>query len=184
MDKRVYKTKRKIQDALTDLLQQVPLSQITVSMLCRKAKIDRNTFYSHYCNTAEAVDEIMREYEQMAFDALKKENSHGNFLDQMKTICREMYRHKQLSCLITIDPVGSKYLYSITEKCNRHIVQDMMIHSSFTQKERIEFAVRYTTGGSTIILSDWCRSGMQKDPDQIAIEIAHASEVFFNTYLS
>lgn len=48
MDKRISRTKKLIEDAFIELLQEKEVSEITVKQLCDKAQISRSTFYDHY----------------------------------------------------------------------------------------------------------------------------------------
>ena len=47
-DLRVVKTKRLLYDTLIDLMKEMPFEEIKVSDICKKALINRSTFYSHY----------------------------------------------------------------------------------------------------------------------------------------
>ncbi len=47
-DKRVVKTKKAIFRALLSLLPSAPITDITITDICREAMINRKTFYCHY----------------------------------------------------------------------------------------------------------------------------------------
>lgn len=47
-DLRVVKTYRVLYDALLELLEDNSFEEIKVSDICKKALINRSTFYSHY----------------------------------------------------------------------------------------------------------------------------------------
>lgn len=61
-NRRTQLTKRIIKEALIDLLKKEALVKITVSELCEEADINRSTFYSHYANVFEVVEEMEEEY--------------------------------------------------------------------------------------------------------------------------
>jgi AcrR family transcriptional regulator len=48
VDMRIVKTKKSIFRALLVLLQNNPITEITITDVCRLAMINRKTFYSHY----------------------------------------------------------------------------------------------------------------------------------------
>jgi AcrR family transcriptional regulator len=62
MDLRIQKTLREIRKAFTELLKTVGVDKITVKELCEKALINKATFYSHYKNIDELIDEIEDEF--------------------------------------------------------------------------------------------------------------------------
>lgn len=57
-DLRVIKTRQNIQNALFDLMGERELSKISISELCRRAKINRKTFYRHYNGVSDIVEEL------------------------------------------------------------------------------------------------------------------------------
>lgn len=60
-DKRIIKTKKYLKDTLIELLDEMPFEKITVTMLCQKADISRITFYSHYDDKYDLVEDIFQD---------------------------------------------------------------------------------------------------------------------------
>ena len=58
-DRRTLYTKTVIKDAFLDLCAQESYSRITIADLCRRAQISRGTFYLHYSNVAEVLEETI-----------------------------------------------------------------------------------------------------------------------------
>lgn len=58
-DLRKLRTQREIQQALADLLLKKTFSKITVTDIVNKALINRNTFYLHYRDKYDLVEQIM-----------------------------------------------------------------------------------------------------------------------------
>ena len=58
-DQRVMLTKKILKDALLSLMEEKSINKITPTELCRRANINRNTFYSHY----RAPEDILHEME-------------------------------------------------------------------------------------------------------------------------
>ncbi|MDE7400366.1 MAG: TetR/AcrR family transcriptional regulator, partial [Oscillospiraceae bacterium] len=57
-DLRIQKTRATVRNALFDLLGEKELSKISISELCRRAQINRKTFYRHYRSTADIIEEL------------------------------------------------------------------------------------------------------------------------------
>lgn len=60
-NKTSLKTKARIQQCFLELLEEKPMSEITVTELAQKAQINRVTFYSHYAGLPELLQEIQHE---------------------------------------------------------------------------------------------------------------------------
>ncbi len=60
-DRRTRYTKEAIRNAFLRIKRSKPYNSVTVSDLCREAEISRGTFYLHYGNIAEVLDEVLNE---------------------------------------------------------------------------------------------------------------------------
>ena len=58
-DRRTIMTKGIIKDALLELLNKIPYEKITVTALCKQSEITRATFYLHYNNIDDVLDELL-----------------------------------------------------------------------------------------------------------------------------
>ncbi|PTG02991.1 TetR family transcriptional regulator, partial [Staphylococcus chromogenes] len=57
-DRRVRKTQKAIKGALIQLLKQHPFEQITIQHIADEADINRATFYQHYLDKYDLLDQI------------------------------------------------------------------------------------------------------------------------------
>lgn len=58
MDPRIEKTKKRIRDSLINLSAKKPYPDISVKELCTKAGVNRTSFYAHYRNTRDVLNDI------------------------------------------------------------------------------------------------------------------------------
>jgi AcrR family transcriptional regulator len=59
IDRRIKKTKSSLKNAYIDLLEHYSEDEITVSMIAQYADLNRTTFYAHYSNKEEFLEEIL-----------------------------------------------------------------------------------------------------------------------------
>ena len=57
-DKRVIRTKKAIKEALFRIMEEKDISSISISELTQEANINRRTFYTHYRNITDILEEI------------------------------------------------------------------------------------------------------------------------------
>lgn len=57
-DRRTLYTRMVVKEALLELLSEMDYADITIATLCRKAEINRGTFYLHYDNLSQVMDEL------------------------------------------------------------------------------------------------------------------------------
>ena len=77
-DRRVRMTKRLLQEALLELLEQQEISSISVTALCDAADVHRSTFYKYYSDPADLLEKIEQ-----------------NILDQIPTPPQILDKHNQ-----------------------------------------------------------------------------------------
>ena len=95
-DIRVVRTQNALLEALEELIKTKKLSCISITELCSKAGINRNTFYYHYNNIYELLDEN----KQIMIDELNE------ILTNNKTSNKEM--KKLASSLLTMQGFCNK----------------------------------------------------------------------------
>ncbi|CRH89739.1 DNA-binding transcriptional repressor AcrR [Chlamydia trachomatis] len=61
MQKRQTETKTYIRQALGQLLREEALEQIFISQICKKAGINRGTFYLHFSDKADMMEQYKEE---------------------------------------------------------------------------------------------------------------------------
>lgn len=61
MDKRIVKTKKLLKQTIITLLNEKPFEQISIKELCDRAETSRITFYTHYSDKYELVEEIFQD---------------------------------------------------------------------------------------------------------------------------
>lgn len=60
-NRRAMETRQRIQETLLKMLEEQELDQISVSQLCKRADINRSTFYAHYNDVTDLIQEIEME---------------------------------------------------------------------------------------------------------------------------
>ena len=72
-DKRIVKTKRELKRTLAELLKEKPFGQISVKELCDRSSTSRITFYTHYKDKCDLLNNLFKD-----------------FTDRMRETCREI----------------------------------------------------------------------------------------------
>lgn len=74
-DLRVIKTRQTIRAALISLMSEQELSDITITSLCARARINRKTFYRHYRSISDVITEFENELLSDFSEILKTSNT-------------------------------------------------------------------------------------------------------------
>lgn len=75
-DRRIRKTRQRLQAALLLLMKEEPLSQITMREVCRRADVGRSTPYSHFRDVEDILDQLEATFFQALTELLDAYPSH------------------------------------------------------------------------------------------------------------
>ena len=171
-DKRVIRTKKAIKAALFKILETKDLSAVTITELTQKANVNRRTFYTHYRNIAEILNDIeedlvsaltkllqrfdMKDYKASTYDLFMG-------LNELITVDFDFYFH-----LVRVDmrgPLMARLKNVI--KCTTDRVLAQICKSSDTD---VEIISSFIVGGLFNTYLDW-----HNHKDSVPIE--HAAEL-------
>ncbi len=90
-DKRVIRTKKAIRTALFKLMESKDIASITISELTALANVNRRTFYTHYSNITDILDETESEIVEKLEEIIQRFDS-ASLSDSTYTIFIELSR--------------------------------------------------------------------------------------------
>lgn len=89
MDIRIQKSKRNIIYAFTELRSHKELKKITVTELCRKAEVNKSTFYSHYHDIYDLSDRLENDLVKDIVDSI---HHPENIFDNPEAFTLELFK--------------------------------------------------------------------------------------------
>lgn len=153
-DRRVRKTKRQIRDALTVLMAKKSLADITVTELTREADIDRRTFYLHYRNIYEIVEEV----EQEAARNLKSGMEGAQCGDLFETFTAIMESNMKYYDTI----ISDRSYYVLEHDCKEILKQSLTERFrpvSRLDDQTFDYYLTYAASGIINMYTHWIREG-------------------------
>ncbi|WP_225422759.1 TetR/AcrR family transcriptional regulator [Lactiplantibacillus garii] len=159
-------TKRLIQDSLIELLQQHELDEITVTAVCKAADINRGTFYAHY----EDVKDCMNQMEQGATKELLAVIDEHSVPDSLQAILTGIFevvkkRHAITSFILTTD---QDFLMSFIATTKREILAQNRAKISGIGNREKEYMFEYYLNGIVGVVRYWLKTGLHESPEELA----------------
>lgn len=172
-DHRTRVTKMLIRKAFTDLMQQKPIQSISIKELCEKAGINRGTFYTHYkdiYDLLEQTESIMAdEIQQALLPLLNAPESDVGILPDVITGIFQCLKENADICAITLGPYGDQSF--IDELMGIGLESCLKSYSSIfagASREKIEFFYTFVSSGYIGILRKWFDGGMRESVEETA----------------
>ncbi|MDO5410724.1 MAG: TetR/AcrR family transcriptional regulator [Lachnospiraceae bacterium] len=134
-DRRVIYTKSSIKEAFLKLLKKNSFPKITVTELCRLAEINRGTFYLHYYDMNDVLDDLLNEMladttsvvEHLLAPQCQNANCSYPF-------CDKIHSDDRYQILFLDDTISSKIIEKMTGT-KENYVRWLMSHSLLTFEE-------------------------------------------------
>ncbi|MBQ2828093.1 MAG: TetR/AcrR family transcriptional regulator [Clostridia bacterium] len=173
MDIRIKRTQKLLEEAMFDLLKEKPVEKITPTELCKKATVNRNTFYSHYASISEFYESI----ENNLIDTVDTSLEGSKTAVQAITIlCTMLKSNPKLSNIIFSKHLSSKIMNRVFVLTNKFNMQKMSSETNNLTDNYKQMLSSYTIMGSAAALECWVKNGMKEAPEEIAEFIYNISK--------
>ena len=163
-DKRVRYTKLFLKESLLELMKEKPVDRITTTELCRKAEINRNTFYSHFNTVRDVLEIIESEVEQKIMSLLDFKQSPN---EMMPKIMQSIHQSNDVYKIL-LSPNGDfmfmrKLFYKLEEKVGNEIQRQQIK----IDKDYMHYLFSFLFFGCISIVRNWLDEGMKQSPEDI-----------------
>lgn len=157
-NKRKKASIEKIERVFIDLLQSKDLNQISVSDICKKAGLNRTTFYANYTDIYALADSIRDKLETNLSDMYREEiEQNFNSNDYLR-----LFRHIKENQIFynTYFRLGYDNDYKI-------ITYDFALAQQHFQNRFIEYHAEFFRSGVTRIIKMWLQNGCKESPEDM-----------------
>ena len=164
-DIRVIRTQTALLEALEDLIKTKKLSNITITELCTAAKINRNTFYYHYNNIFEFLDE----HKKLIIDDLNDitEISKTHNKQNLVEVFAVLKKHPHFLNILISPNCDLDFFNEIFDVASS---KASIIFSkdpkTLTNRERL--ICSYCNAGCNAVIITWIMNDMKESPEEIA----------------
>ncbi len=167
-DRRVKYTKMVLRQSLLELLQEQPITKLTVTDLCARADVNRNTFYSHYESPFDLLMQIEDELYEEIMRSVERSLSTRTVSTFLLEVCQSIQANGDL-CRILMSEHGDKeFLRRIMHVAHEWSMTQWSAQPSDLDREGMELLYAFAANGSIAVIEGWIKTGMQKSPQEIA----------------
>lgn len=132
VDRRTTYTRNIIKESLLELIRQKSFDKITVTEVCKMSEINRGTFYIHYYDLYDTLDDILEEILNETSDVL----THLNFIEKEEShhctypLCKKIQEDQKYKDILFNDSLTTyvinkillakkdEFINNITNLCN------------------------------------------------------------------
>lgn len=174
-DRRVKYTKMVIIQSLLHLMEENPLSKITVTDICKLADINRSTFYTYYTDPYDLLTQI----EDELFEDIKGVLENSPVLDAdfefMVKILEYIAKNSALCKIIFSVHDDKAILQRIINLAHDKSIAEYQSSAPKAAKEVLELVFIFVSNGIVGIIQNWIQSNMKQDKKEVAELISKLS---------
>lgn len=181
-DLRVRKTKRALREALLKLMETKPIDSITTSELCRKAEVNRNTFYAHYSSPFQLLQTIEDEYIASIQSFVNDTLDPLDYTTLMKNVCQSMSDNRELTSVLYSQNGNKNFLSRFIGVLQPRVLLQWSTIWPKLAPEDLELLYNYTTFGVERCILRWTEDGFRTPPEEFARKLTEMTEVVLSHY--
>ncbi|WP_442598831.1 TetR/AcrR family transcriptional regulator [Neobacillus sp. D3-1R] len=183
-DKRTMRTKRIIRDSLTELMEEKGFDGITVRDLTAKAEINRGTFYIHYRDKFDLLEQSENEIFQ-ELETIVQVVSQINPLEVMKHNLQneplpfliklfEYFQENSNFLKVILGPNGdASFQVRLKEFIKKSFLQHLVIKlNKEDMLVPVDFLIAYVSSAHLGVIQHWLETGMEKSPREMSLILA------------
>ena len=179
-ESKYFNTAKKMDKALISLLEEKTFEYITVSEICKRAEVNRSTFYLHYEYTVDLLNETARFLldDFMSYFNVDAKNITNKFtessLNELNFISNE-YLHPYLSYIkenkivfLTVLLHSVSFGFNeIFQRLYDNIFNPILERYNYPATDR-KYAMMFYLNGITAIVTEWLKDGCEKTIQQVS----------------
>jgi AcrR family transcriptional regulator len=172
-DRRIRKTEKALKEGLTRLMAKKSIKDITVKELTEEVDINRGTFYLHYKDVFDMLEQIeadmLNDFTKVmdGFDASKIKGQPQplplliyifQFLKENATMCAALLSSNGDIAFV------NKMKGIARSKCLEHL--DVLFHNG--KVNNFEYFINFILSGCIGLFETWLKNGLVETPEQMA----------------
>ncbi len=170
MDRRVRKTRMQLRIGLTQLMQQKPIKDITVRELAELVDINRCTFYLHYRDIFDMVEQVENEV-FTEFDALLSAHPPREVNKNPLPMLLDLFTYLSQNASLYAAFLGKNGDIGFDNRLmgliRKHLLE-LWLTEWKLEEDRFAYFFSYIASGCIGLIREWFRSGMRETPEEMA----------------
>lgn len=160
IDLRIIKTKKNIYETFENLMKNSSFEEIKVSDICAKAMINRSTFYAHYNDKYELLEEYINNMKNLIRKELEKNtnitNSKEYYLEMIKLLLDHIELKRDTFAAIMINNKNSITMDILYDVIDKDIIKQIKSNSEHEETiVPIDIISRFYLGAVISICTEW-----------------------------
>ena len=177
VDRRIARTQLAIRDALVALIKENGFDALTVSDIVARANINRGTFYLHYQDKFDLIEqtemEVVKEIQQIFLQAILQQAGDSNTVEQLQQLAIMLLEYVKEHGDLMHAFLGLQGNHSFVTRIRSMAEQNLKVGALSGLKEENflvprEYMLSYVLHANLGVLQAWFVTGCKESPQEMA----------------
>lgn len=150
------RSRKLINEALADILQEKPLDKITVTEVVARAGINRGTFYAHYADIPDVVQHLIQDTFSKIREAISREPGQLRRLPEV--LLKQIWEILGADLDFYRKVMSSSTAPLMQAQLVEFVIQYLLEHEAeypLASHQQYELTIRFCAGGLSNLYRDW-----------------------------
>ncbi|MCD8501757.1 MAG: TetR/AcrR family transcriptional regulator [Bacillaceae bacterium] len=169
LDRRKKYTRMVLKESLMQVLKKKPIKQVTVKEICEEADINRSTFYSHYSDQYDLLNQIEEEFIHDMNETLTmyNQNKDEEAVQMTEKLLEYVAGNSDVCRTLFSENGDASFKKRVMLIASNHTVKSLIFDNKL-DPQVLEYASLFTVSGSVSVIENWLETGMEKSPKELA----------------
>ena len=170
-NRRTVITKKILKESLLELMQNKPVSKITIKEICDLSDMSRSTFYLHYQDQFELLEDIEKEVLEKTFENLRKIDSPMNTMESIEAFLNYVKEHRTTFGVLLCQPENELFQQSIISNVQKYVQKSAPEIDEIPTARYVYTFIMY---GSLNVIKVWIDKNFDADIHDLAEVLYHS----------
>lgn len=172
VDRRVRKTKRQLRQGLTQLLQTKNINEISVRELSDLVDINRGTFYLHYRDIYDLLDQIEQEMFDQFYQTITR-HSPQEFQSQPRAVFFDIFsfisEHEDMCKVLLSNNGDITFVNRLKEAVRNKALHDWMEVYNTSETKHYDYFFSFVVSGCIGLMQIWLEGGKKESCEYMSV---------------
>lgn len=173
---------KKLKEAMLTLLKDMDFEKITVKMICEKAEVNRSTFYAHYADIYEIMEQMENHLNEELLESYSDEPPTENDVFSVWPFIpflRHIKKHRDFYKIALKERKNFPLKQGYEQMWNQIIKPNCEAAGIWSESEMMYYFV-YFQAGFTFALKRWIDTGCREKEEEVALIIQNCIPWIWN----
>ncbi len=164
-NRRTLITKKILKESLMELMQEKPISKITIKEICDLSEMSRSTFYLHYQDQFELLTDIKNEVMENTEKALGSYDGDLNTIEGIENFLEYVKANKETFGILLCQQDTEDFQSMILKRIENNVRLSL---PEIIDPQKTDYVFTFVMHGSLNVLRVWIQNGFETPTNEMA----------------